>query len=49
MTAVLPAEVTDGFKAQTPAGRMGSVDDIANAVAFLTSDGAGYILSLIHI
>jgi len=43
MTAVLPAEVTDGFKAQTPAGRMGSVDDIANAVAFLTSDGAGYI------
>jgi len=43
MTAVLPTEVTDGFKAQTPAGRMGSVDDIANAVQFLTSEGAGYI------
>ncbi len=43
MTAVLPTEVTDGFKAQTPAGRMGTVDDIANAVEFLCSDGAGYI------
>lgn len=43
MTAVLPAEVTAGFAKQTPAGRMGSVDDIANAVEFLTSDGAGYI------
>lgn len=43
MTAVLPTEVTDGFKAQTPAGRMGSVDDIANAVEFLTSEGSGYI------
>jgi len=43
MTAVLPTEVTDGFKAQTPAGRMGSVADIAHAVRFLCSDGAGYI------
>lgn len=43
MTAVLPTEVTDGFKAATPAGRMGSVDDIAHAVQFLASDGAGYI------
>ncbi len=43
MTAVLPKEVTDGFKEQTPAGRMGSVDDIADAVEFLTSDKASYI------
>lgn len=43
MTAVLPTEVTDGFKAQTPAGRMGSVADIAHAVRFLTSDEAGFI------
>ena len=41
MTAVLPTEVTDGFKAQTPAGRMGSVDDIANE--FLTSERSGFI------
>lgn len=43
MTAVLPTEVTDGFKAQTPAGRMGSVDDIANAVEFLCSERSGFI------
>ena len=43
MTASLPADVIEGFKASTPAGRMGSVDDIADAVEFLCSDRAGYI------
>lgn len=31
------------FLAETPMGRFGKVDDVAHAVAFLMSDGAGYI------
>lgn len=47
MTAVLPTEVTDGFKAMTPAGRMGSVDDVADAVEFLCSDKASYVSGMV--
>ncbi|MFT5531002.1 MAG: NAD(P)-dependent dehydrogenase (short-subunit alcohol dehydrogenase family) [Candidatus Poriferisodalaceae bacterium] len=35
--------VIEAIKMQTPLGRMGHVDDIANAVLFLASDEAGYI------
>ncbi len=35
--------VIEGVRQQTPLGRMGSVDDIANAALFLASDEAGYI------
>ncbi len=35
--------VIEAVRLQTPLGRMGSVDDIANTVLFLGSDEAGYI------
>ncbi len=43
LTKDLPETLTDQLKAQTPLGRFGTVDEIANAVAFLVSDEAGYI------
>jgi 3-oxoacyl-[acyl-carrier protein] reductase len=43
MTEVLPDAVKDAAKQIIPVRRFGSVDDIANAVAFLASEKAGYI------
>jgi len=43
LTKDLPAELQDEIRKRTPLGKFGSVDDIANAVAFLASDEAGYI------
>lgn len=43
MTAVLPEQVKEAAKNVIPLRRMGSVDDIAGAIAFLASDDAGYI------
>lgn len=43
MTSDLSDEVTQGFLKQVPLGRMGNVEDIAHAVSFLASEGAGYI------
>ncbi|MDL2209223.1 3-oxoacyl-[acyl-carrier-protein] reductase [Desulfovibrio sp. OttesenSCG-928-O18] len=43
MTAALPEEAQKAYLAQIPLKRLGSVDDIAAAVAFLASDRAGYI------
>jgi len=43
MTEALSNEVKEGFIRQIPLGRMGSADDIANAVVFLCSEEAGYI------
>lgn len=41
MTAVLPEETIKGYQARIPAGRLGQVDDVAQAVAFLAE--AGYV------
>ena len=43
MTAVLPEEQKKALAAQIPMGDLGKPSDIANAVAFLASEGAGYI------
>ncbi len=43
MTAALPDAVKDGAKQIIPVRRFGQVEDIAKAVAFLTSDESGYI------
>ena len=43
MTAVLPEDTIAGYLQRIPAGRLGSVGDIAAAVAFLASDAAGYV------
>lgn len=43
MTDELSEKVRNELAAQIPLGRFGSSDDIANAVIFLASDGAGYI------
>jgi len=43
MTKVLPEEQRKVLLEQVPLGRLGDAVDIANAVAFLASDGAAYI------
>jgi len=43
MTDALPAAQKDALLTQIPLGRLGHVDDVAAAVAFLASDAAGYI------
>ena len=43
MTAELPDAVKDGMLSAIPLGRMGSVDEIASAVAYLATDEASYI------
>jgi 3-oxoacyl-[acyl-carrier protein] reductase len=43
MTEVLPEEVKTKMLNSIPLARLGEPQDIANAVAFLASDEAGYI------
>lgn len=43
LTDVLPDELKQQLLAATPLGRFGTVEDVANAVAFLASDQASYI------
>lgn len=43
MTAVLSENVVDSLKSQVPAGRLGSVGDVAETVCFLAGPGAAYI------
>jgi len=43
MTADLPAEVIEKYRAAIPAGRLGSADEVAAAITFLTGEQAGYI------
>jgi 3-oxoacyl-[acyl-carrier protein] reductase len=41
--ADVPDSVKDAYRASVPTGRMGVPEDIAHAVSFLASDGAGFI------
>jgi acetoacetyl-CoA reductase len=43
LVAAVPQEIRAQIIADIPVGRLGSPDDIARAVAFLTADDAGYI------
>lgn len=43
MTAVLSADQTEGIQANIPLGRLGQVDDIAEAVAYIASPAASYV------
>ncbi|MHA6512162.1 beta-ketoacyl-ACP reductase [Tessaracoccus sp. Z1128] len=43
MTAVLPADTIADYTKRIPAGRLGSVDDVAQAALFLAGEHAGYI------
>ena len=43
MTAQLPEEQQKALNAQIPLGHMGKPSDIAHAVAYLASEGAGYV------
>ncbi|MDW3049402.1 SDR family oxidoreductase, partial [Vibrio sp. Vb1554] len=43
MTKNLPEKVIQMMESKTPLGRMGSVQDIANGVAFLASDKSAFI------
>ncbi len=43
MTQGMAEEARAQLTARIPAGRLGTPDDIAHAVAFLVSDGAGYV------
>ncbi|MDX9872690.1 MAG: 3-oxoacyl-[acyl-carrier-protein] reductase [Clostridia bacterium] len=43
MVAKMPEKVLDGIRAKVPLGRLGSVEDIANAFVFLASDEAAYV------
>jgi 3-oxoacyl-[acyl-carrier protein] reductase len=42
--ADVPAGTVDAYLASVPAGRMGTPEDIAHAVSFLASEGAGFII-----
>jgi 3-oxoacyl-[acyl-carrier protein] reductase len=43
MTDKLPEEARDAILARVPLGRFGTVEDVAQLVAFLASEAAGYI------
>jgi 3-oxoacyl-[acyl-carrier protein] reductase len=50
MTAGLPEAAKEAYRAQIPLGRFGTGADIAAVVAFLASEGAGYITGqVIHV
>jgi len=50
MTQALPEKVREELMKQIPLGRLGTAEDVAEAVKFLASDGAAYITGhVIHV
>ena len=50
MTDALPEDQKDALTAQIPMGRLGTVDEVAQAVLFLASDNSAYITAqTIHV
>ena len=50
MTRALPEESRKALLAQIPLGRLGSVQDVAAALAYLVSPGGGYVTgSVLHV
>jgi 3-oxoacyl-[acyl-carrier protein] reductase len=47
MTAALPDEVKATIAGGTPLNRLGDPRDVAEAVAFLAGDGAGFITGVV--
>ena len=43
LTGKTKDQLTDGWRKSTPLGRLGTVDDVANLIAFLASDEAAFI------
>jgi 3-oxoacyl-[acyl-carrier protein] reductase len=43
LTSSLPEEVKDQIKGQVPAGRFAEAEEVAEVVAFLAGEGAGYV------
>jgi 3-oxoacyl-[acyl-carrier protein] reductase len=43
LTSGLPEEVKDQIKGQVPAGRFAEAEEVAEVVAFLAGEGAGYV------
>jgi 3-oxoacyl-[acyl-carrier protein] reductase len=43
LTRRLPDDVKDHIKGQIPAGRFGEAEEVAEVVAFLAGEGAGYV------
>jgi 3-oxoacyl-[acyl-carrier protein] reductase len=43
LTAVLPDSIQEGIRSATPMGRFGTVEEVADVVAFLCSDEAAYV------
>ena len=43
LTGTLPEKVKDQIRGQVPAGRFGEAEEVAEVVAFLAGEGAGYV------
>ena len=43
LTRSLPDDVKDQIRGQVPAGRFGEAEEVAEAIAFLAGEGAGYV------